>query len=295
VRAALVVSVLAACSTDLGPTGTWSPAETIAPPLSLEAELASGGSTMPLRAGDIARVVSFNVEFGEGPDELAAEILGNAAIRDAAVYLLQEQEAHPDEAESRARSLAGALGLGYVYVPARVKGDGTHGLAIMSRFPIMNVEVMELPRSRVGHRIAVRAEIVIGGRVLPVVNIHLDTKLNIRNRILQLRPAVIDLEPPALVAGDVNTNPYLWEEGAVPLLPIASAVDTDQAPMLDDYMRQLGFATPADDVGHTHRTYGVESRLDAIYTLGLETSRATVERSVGGSDHWPLWIDVALP
>jgi len=98
-----------------------------------------------------------------------------------------------------------------------------------------------------------------------------------------------------IIAGDVNTNPYLWEDGSVPLVPTAQIVDTDQAPLLDDYMRGLGFATPAADVGPTQRMLGVESRLDAIYTRGLTVSPANVERTVGGSDHWPVWIDITLP
>ncbi|MBK9033716.1 MAG: hypothetical protein IPL61_21030 [Myxococcales bacterium] len=144
-------------------------------------------------------------------------------------------------------------------------------------------------------RIALRADIQLGDVTLPVVDVHLETRLNITDRILHLRPAVIDLPPTVLVAGDVNTNPYLWQDGTVPLVPTAQTVDTDQAPILDDYMASLGFDAPAADVGPTERKYGVESRLDAIYTRGLVVSPAHVERSVAGSDHWPVWLDVTLP
>jgi endonuclease/exonuclease/phosphatase (EEP) superfamily protein YafD len=98
-----------------------------------------------------------------------------------------------------------------------------------------------------------------------------------------------------IVGGDVNTNPYLWEEGEVPLVPTAQIVETDQAPILDDYMRALGFETPAADVGPTHRALGIESRLDAIYARGFTVSDAHVEHSMTSSDHWPVWVDVTLP
>ena len=58
---------------------------------------------------------------------------------------------------------------------------------------------------------------------------------------------------------------------------------------------ELGFAAPTANVGPTERKYGVESRLDAIYTRGLIVGEGHVERSVAGSDHWPVWVDVTLP
>lgn len=292
----LLVTLAAGCGMDLGAPNDWVAADTVPPPLELDAAFGTGAPAIPGQQLDTIRVVTFNVMMCADPAALATAIRNNPAIHDAGVFLLQEAEAYPEEGTSRARRLAEALGLGFVYVPGRTKGTGTHGLAIMSRFPISEVEMMDLPRTQTGHqRIAVMANILIGDRVLPVIDVHLETTINIRDRILQLRPAVLELPAPALVAGDMNTNPYLWEEGTVPVLPPASAVDTDQAPILDDYMRGIGFATPAADVGVTERKYGIESRLDAIYTRGLQVTPATVERTVEGSDHWPVWVDVTIP
>lgn len=301
-RASLVLVLalaLCACGLDLGPVNGWVDAETVAPPLAFEGVAPRGMASVPMQTPVTLRVVTFNVMTGADPAALADQIRANAAIRNAGVYLLQEEEAYPGEGMSRTRRLADALDLGYAYIPGRTKGDGTHGLAILSRFPIEDVQVMNLRRTgktpTSNQRIAIHAALIVGDVRLPIVNVHLETTLNIRDRILQLRPAVIDLPPVALVAGDFNTNPYLWEEGTVPVLPTSTIASTDQAPLLDDYMRGIGFATPAAEAGPTEEKYGVSSRLDAIYTRGVEVAPARVERDVAGSDHWPVWCDITLP
>lgn len=287
--------VLAGCGLDVGPDAEWVAAELVAAPLTMQSG-APANPVVPAAAPTTLRLVSYNVEFGEGPDELAASILGDPAIALGDVFLLQEEEHHPDEARNRTVLLAEQLGLHWLYVPGRMKDDATHGLAILSRYPIEAPQVMALPATDGGDpRIALRADIVVGDLRLHVVDVHLDVRLNINDRIMQLRPSVLDLPDAVIVAGDVNTNPYLWEEGTVPLVPTAQIVDTDQAPVLDDYMRALGFATPSADAGPTQRVLNIESRLDAIYVRGFESTAATVERDVVGSDHWPTWIDLTLP
>jgi len=295
-RAVLPVLLLAGCGLDVGTTAEWFDAESVTGVLAPDLGGLNRSLPVPMGSGDVFRVVSFNVEMGGDAELLATEIRANAAIADAPLFLIQEQEGYPDEGMSRARKLAQQLDLAYAYIPGRIKKTGTHGLSLTSRFPIENIDVMLLPLTDGGQqRIAISADVVIGETRLRVVNVHLETHINITDRIVHFRPAVIDLPHQVLVAGDVNTNPYLWEEGSVPLVPTAQIVDTDQAPLLDDYMRAIGFDTPASDIGPTERMYGVESRLDAIYTRGLSVSKAKVERTVGGSDHWPVWLDVTLP
>jgi endonuclease/exonuclease/phosphatase family metal-dependent hydrolase len=293
VKRVVIIAALAGCGLDVGPGSGWAPAEMIGAPLLLQSGAPSQAA--PGRP-DTLRIVTYNVEMGGNPDALAAAMLGDAEIAAGDIFLIQEEEDYPAEGRCRTVRLAEQLGLHWIYVPGRTKLDGTHGLAILSRFPIEAPQVMTLPETEKGdQRIAVRADIVIGERRLPVVDVHLDVFLNITDRILQLRPAVIDLPPTVIVAGDVNTNPFLWEDGSVPLVPTAEIVDTDQAPILDDYMRALGFTAAAAGAGPTQRALGIESRLDAIYVRGLAATPATVERDVTGSDHWPVWTEVTLP
>jgi endonuclease/exonuclease/phosphatase family metal-dependent hydrolase len=296
--AAACVAGLAACGQDLGEPGVWTPVGDVSGMLA--AEIGPLPARAPAPAGrttqNPVRVVSYNVERGGDVDGLARVLRDDPELAVAGIILVQEEEWHPAEGTSRASRLAAALGLGYVYIPAREYHGGTHGLAIMSAFPIENVELMRLAPSDKGNpRIAVRADIRIGDRTLRIINVHLDTVLNVRDRILQLRPAVIDAPDTVIVAGDFNTNPYLWEEGQVPVLPAASIADTDQAPILDDYMRSLDFDTPTAELGPTETMFGIESRLDSIYTRGLGVTPGKVVRSSSVSDHWPLWVDVTLP
>jgi endonuclease/exonuclease/phosphatase family metal-dependent hydrolase len=144
-------------------------------------------------------------------------------------------------------------------------------------------------------RIALAADIAVGDRVVRVINVHLDTVLNVTDRILQLRPAIIDAPAVVLVGGDFNTGAYLWADGALPIAPAHSVADTSQGPILDDYLRHLGFATPTAGLGDTVRAVGTSFRLDAIYTRGLAPHPGGVVKRIERSDHWPLWIDVELP
>jgi len=293
---AIACAALVGCiGVDIGSSGDWVAADQITGALAPASGDLPPGVRVAAAAGTL-RVVTFNVEMGGGLDGLAAAIEADPELARAGLFLLQEEEAYPEEGTVRASRLANGLGAGWYYLPARTKGTGTHGLAIVSRYPIENVEVMDLPASSSGHpRIAVSADVIVGTARLHVVNIHLDSTLNIRDRILQLRPAVLDLETPVLVGGDFNTSPFVWEDGQLPLIAPGQIVDTDQAPQLDDYMRGLGFDTPAAGVGATERKFGVECRLDAFFPRGLTVTPATVERSVAGSDHWPVWVDVTLP
>jgi endonuclease/exonuclease/phosphatase family metal-dependent hydrolase len=294
-RALLVVGVCAGCGQAIGDPGPWTPIEDITGAFAPRAGAPPPGAPVFAASGTI-RVVSFNIARGADPVGLAAALRAEPAVASADVWLIQETEDHAEEGAPRAELLAGALAAGWVYAPARYKEGGTHGLAILSRFPIEAVEVMALPHASGGlARIAMAADIAFGGSVLRVVNVHLDTRLNITDRILQLRPALLDLPPAVVVGGDLNTNPYRWEAGTLPVVPQETIVDTDQAPILDDYVRHLGFATPTAGSGPTEEMYGIESRLDAIFTRDLATGATEVERGVTGSDHWPLWLDVAVP
>jgi endonuclease/exonuclease/phosphatase family metal-dependent hydrolase len=242
------------------------------------------------------RVVTYNVEKGADVDGLARAFAQDAELARADLVLLQEIEDHPGEGGARAARLAGKLGMGYVYAPERHAGDGTHGTAILSVFPLANVQVMQLPRVDLpwskAPRIALAADVVRGDRSFHVITMHLDTRMSIQQRILQIRPAIIDAPPRTVVGGDFNTNPFMWVDGSIPQLPANSVAGIDQAPMFDDYMQHLGFGTPTASSGPTNHTAVQDTRLDSIFVRGLDVAPGQVEREIGLSDHWPLWVDL---
>jgi endonuclease/exonuclease/phosphatase family metal-dependent hydrolase len=288
---------LTACSLELGPDATWVDADELTGDFSAElVSPAEATRPVPTRL----RITTFNVEKGADIDGLVRAMTATPDLATTDVLLVQEIESHPEEGTSRASRLAAALNMGYVYAPERLQSGGTHGTAIFSHWPLEHVQVMRLPYADLAvskaPRIALGADVRVGAFVLRVIDTHLDTRLNISDRILQLRPAVLDAPVPALVGGDFNTNPYAWVGDSVPQVPTGSIVDTDQAPALDDYMRHIDYATPTSALGPTVVFEGVvDARLDAIYTRGIESEPGAVERSVTISDHFPMFIDVLLP
>jgi endonuclease/exonuclease/phosphatase family metal-dependent hydrolase len=288
----LVVAALllaAGCGADLGQPGEWVALDQLEGPLAWDR---GDAPTSMAAAPSVVRLVTYNVRSGADVDGLAAAISGDPDLRTASVITLQEEEDHPGEGGSRAGRLAVKLGMSWVYVPARAAGDGSHGLAILSHLPIEAVDVMSLPLSEVSQpRIAVRAQLATPAGSLTVIDVHLGAVLNATDRILQLRPAVIDETGPLVVAGDFNTSAYAWSQD-VPDVPAGVSGVTDQAPIIDDYMAALGFAAPTAGLGPTEDTLGYQSRLDSIYTLGQDAQPGAVVRTIDLSDHWPMWIDL---
>jgi endonuclease/exonuclease/phosphatase family metal-dependent hydrolase len=256
-------------------SGSFAPAAALAPPARL-------------------RLVTYNVHFGEDPAGIAAALGAHPTLAAADVLLVQEIRHYRREGASRARRLAEALHMHYVYVPARaVDGDGTHGQAVLSRFPIAACQVLELPYMKLGagseRRIAVVARLDIAGRPLLVYNVHLDTRLNPDDRIAQLAPVADTARGapgPAIVGGDFNTNAVLWLGR---LLPIARI---EQAPLVDAFMRARGYDAPTTASGPTLTTRLLPMRLDSFYTHGLAAAGSGVAREVKVSDHVPVWLDV---
>lgn len=289
----MLLGALLLCACDeLGPPGPWIPWEEIAAPL--RPELSQPSAPPPSPSG--LRVVTFNVHFAADVPALAQALRAHPDLRSGDLFLLQELRSFPEEGRSRAARLAQALGLGYAYVPARPEGSGTHGLGILSRYPLQNLQVMELPRAELAgvaeRRVACSFDLLLSAGALRVVNVHLDTRINLSQRVRQLRPAVVDAPQRSLVAGDFNSNDLLWAGGALPQLPVTSTTGGDQSEGLSDYMEALGYLAPTRGLGATAPAPGLTLRLDAAFTRGLAVGAAAVARDVDVSDHWPLWLQV---
>jgi endonuclease/exonuclease/phosphatase family metal-dependent hydrolase len=139
----------------------------------------------------------------------------------------------------------------------------------------------------------VAATVAVAGARLRVWNLHLDTRINLGERLEQLRP-VADAarkEPieTVVIGGDFNTNPYRWLFRRVPVFP------SGQAGAVDDFMKEHGFETPLAEAGSTTHRGPLRMRLDTIYLRGLKAADWNVEKSVKSSDHFPLWVEVAWP
>ena len=292
VRGAFLCALLVSLAGGTGGATQTAPEESLRPE---SAQFAPPVATPP----DRLRIVSFNVHYARDLALLAESFRASATLREADLVLIQEIESYGSEGASRARKLAEALRLNYVYAPARItRAGGTHGLAILSRHPLSDIEVLPLPHNDLGaktrRRIALGATVEIGGQRLRLYNVHLDTRINIAERRAQLQP-VLDVArrqaiEAVLIGGDFNTNPFRWAwSGRLPFLR------SNQAAQLDYFMIEQGFATPLAESGSTSRRTLWRVRLDSIYIRGLEARGSDVEREVDVSDHFPVWLDVAWP
>jgi endonuclease/exonuclease/phosphatase family metal-dependent hydrolase len=238
------------------------------------------------------RVVTFNVHYGADVPALARTVRGNPRLRAADVLLLQEIEQHPGD--DRPAALAAALGLNVVYAAARPAGNGTHGLAILSRRPLRDPEVVGLPEYDLVYstrrRIGLGATVDVDGRPLRIFNVHLDTRLQPQQRMGQLEPVAARASElsRAIVGGDLNTINCVTS--LLPALPLPLP-GYEQGPLLDRFMRAHGFAAPLEAVGGTGP---LGMRLDALYVKGVRVTGAGKVDTGSVSDHVPLWMDVAL-
>lgn len=240
------------------------------------------------------RIASFNVHYAAELLKLAEGLRQSKEVSQADIILIQEIEAYAQEGTSRTAKLAQALELNYVYAPARpTDTGGTHGLAILSRYPLRDIEVIRLPRFNTRPRIALAATVDVGATPLRIYNLHLDTRLNPGDRQKQLQPvaerARTDGVERVVVGGDFNMNPFRWLGNVFPIFR------SDQAKSVDKFMRQQGFETALERAGPTSQRAFFRFRLDSVYTRGLKVRAAGVARDVTGSDHQPVWIEVAWP
>jgi endonuclease/exonuclease/phosphatase family metal-dependent hydrolase len=188
--------------------------------------------------------------------------------------------------------------MNYAYAPAWSYPDGgTHGVACLSRFPISEPQVLYLPYYELGGaselRVAIRTTLTIGAKTLRTIGLHLDTRLNVNDRLKQLYPAIRLADPDTILGGDFNSNPWIWVDRTLPLLPEEAVAPIDPAKAIDEVMVYNGFVAPTSTSGTTTNLPAFNARLDSIYTRRYTPTQFGVERSVTASDHFPVWVDVA--
>jgi endonuclease/exonuclease/phosphatase family metal-dependent hydrolase len=165
----------------------------------------------------------------------------------------------------------------------------SYGNALLSRFPIVESETVVFGQRRVGEKGFLFAELDIGGRILPLVNIHLhfssrEHRLRQIGRLLawlreKQRLSRARWHVPALVCGDLN-NPGTSADATAALLS-----------HLSDYGEYV--LHPA--TGRTFPSPLPGRLLDFVFLPGACTvSNCEIVRCYL-SDHRPVVVDFALP
>ncbi len=192
----------------------------------------------------------------------------------ADVIALQEV-LRPNRGEDPLEAIADALGLHVAFACTRVHKRGELGNAILSRWPISGVSVLDLSFSRMERRLAVAAQFAFEGGELDVVATHL--ALGDRTRHRQVR-SLLDHPRfgggPTLLLGDMNA----WRQ-----CKATRALDDE----LHNNLRWPPSFPAARPV----------LALDRIYSRGVEIVAVRSHRSGAArnaSDHLPVVAEVQL-
>jgi endonuclease/exonuclease/phosphatase family metal-dependent hydrolase len=194
-----------------------------------EAEMDHFAPAPPLVPQELG-VLMFNMERGVHLAEIQ-DFLGDCPdIQPFDVILANELDDGCARSGNKntARELAQAFDLNYAWGLEFIElvGDdnekGYHGNAVFSRWPIRRAGVIRLPEQynwyfdrqrRIGGRLAVYAQLDVGGRPLGVVSIHLENRADGEGRKAQMAEVLKGVRRelpgmPVILGGDLNTNTF---------------------------------------------------------------------------------------
>ena len=165
------------------------------------------GATMDVPAG--LTVVTWNAQGSQGLEiDAAAHALAEFAPDLVILQEVQHRQVGALRAVMGARDARWRFKHWPVKVPAK-------GLGIISKFPLRNVRSHRLAHPWEAwnwrRRIAVRAEIEFGGRVIPFVDVHLGAGVAAAERLRQVGLLLQVAGGASLIAGDLNARPESGE------------------------------------------------------------------------------------
>ena len=252
-----------------------------------------GGEHAPARPGDAPselKIVSYNIRYRAGDDlkRLVTLLKDDPEIGGAHVIGLQEVDRNKKRTGNvnTARQLAEALGMRYAWAaPPDTDKDGEEetGCAILSPFPMTDVTRIVLthegPDGR--RRVAVGATLHVGETPVRVYSVHAETRMPVAKKVEHWRAVLEDLRLHPKVEGVVVLGDFNTIKGK----------DVKAARSL---FSNEGFTTPIPDDRSTWKTFVIKLKLDWLWLRGLEARAHGIDKKVGLSDHWPLWVTVRL-
>ena len=237
------------------------------------------------------KIVSYNIRFRSGAElkKMIALLHNDPEIGGAAILGLQEVDRRKKRSGNcnTVKVIADELGMHYAWAapPAAEPDDEEEtGVAILSVYPLSDVRRIVLPHEGPNgrRRVALGATVEIGGRKWRIYSAHAEARIKMKKKLDQFQAIMDDLaqlpsDTPAIIMGDLNT----WESSA------------------DDKTHKLfsgaGWKTPFGGEATFKRKVllvPIEMKLDWVWLRGLEAGSFGIDRTIGLSDHWPLWTTV---
>lgn len=253
------------------------------------------GSASKLRAPattppSTIKIVSYNIRWRGGEDlrELIELLRSDNEIGQATIIGLQEVDRNRKRTgnTNTARLIAEELGLRYAWAappppPGKEQQEEETGVAILSLYPLTDVTRIVLPHAGPGgrRRVAMGATITIGPNALRVYTVHAETRTTKEKRTQQFQAVLDDLaqqplKERAVVLGDFNT------------------ITDDDRRATSQLFTAARFQTPFPNSEPTWKTFIIKLKLDWVWLRGLRPLDYGIDRKIGLSDHWPLWVNV---
>ncbi len=266
----------------------------------------------PARAAGAVTHAQWNIEHGNWYPQVEQALRSHPGLAGADLVTLEEVDLGCARAGNRdvAFDLAAALGLHAAWAPlflettlgrdddermasGRANEEGLFGIAVLSRWPLGEARVIELPSPRriqfdiermIGRHVALAVEVVHPERPFVAVAAHLEVHRTRNHRAVQVRRILAALaheRRPVVLAGDFNTHTFdrgLWHSalhGAAALMAMPGGMlrrrllrpDRGLAhEPLFDVLREAGFVwEPFNDFAPTLQVR--KERLEEIQAL----------------------------
>jgi endonuclease/exonuclease/phosphatase (EEP) superfamily protein YafD len=230
--------------------------------------------------GKTLTVVTYNINFGRKTDLAIEEFQRLEPLRHADIILLQEMD------ETGTEQLAQALRSNFTYFPATVARHGLNfGNAILSRWPLSDGSKLILPgRHPINNqiRIAVRAMVEIKHLQVVAYSVHTET--------VSVRMAYRQRQVEALV-NEIRTG-----NGTVVAGGDFNTVSRGGIQRLAEQFAAIGLARVSAGAGPTVAKLGFRaSAADHIFARGFRRLTKGTLVSATASDHFPVWVKLAVP
>ena len=166
--------------------------------------------------------------------------------------------------------------------PIDLHDPGDTGVALLSRLPLKDVTRIDLPWHECPWRprLAIAATVSVGQRDIRLFNAHVDPHAASDGQLAQLESIVEQAQAttlPTIILGDFNT------------------LSDNKCKETRRYLESQGYQSAFPTGTATWRGAGIRLHADWVFTKHLRVEQWGVAKPLNVSDHWPVWVEIALP